>query len=167
MFSAACALLEAGLRTARDEAIEESQEVMDVIGLCEAWLREAQRGENRTNEEVGNDVDATSTSGTRRIDSGVPAAVAKEEDVYAREVIRETQSREVGGDAGVPPNQGAMFSPHQETNTNPEILGDAGRSKSEASLDASKLLVVSMHGILTHQNRVGSKPHRDVKRRAI
>jgi len=115
-------------------------------------------------------VDATSTSGTRRIDSlingsGLPAAVAKEEEVYAREVmLRETQSREVGGDAGVPPNQGAMFSPHQETNTNPEILGDAGRSKSEASLDASKLLVVSMHGILTHQNRVGSKPHREVKR---
>jgi tetratricopeptide (TPR) repeat protein len=36
MFSAACTLLEAGLRTARDEAIEESQEVMDAIGLCEA-----------------------------------------------------------------------------------------------------------------------------------
>jgi hypothetical protein len=70
----------------------------------------------------------------------------------------------VGGDTGVPPNQGAKFSPHQETNTNPETLGDAGRSKSEASLDASKLLVVSMHGILTHQNRVVSKPHRDVER---
>lgn len=56
MFSAACTLLEAGLRTARDEAIEESQKVMDAIGLCEAWLREAQRGENRTKGEVGNDV---------------------------------------------------------------------------------------------------------------
>lgn len=93
------------------------------------------------------------TSGTRRIDSlingsGVPAAVAKEEEVYARQVmLRETQSREVGGDTGVPPNQGAVFSPHQETNTNPEILGDAGRSKSEAS-----------------QNRIVSKPHRDVGR---